>query len=569
MSRIFISYRREDSEIWAARLEESLKREFPSDQVFRDVTTIAPGVDFVDALDAALRETVAAIVVIGPSWLSVTDKKGNRRLDQPKDFIRQEVAASLGREGVRVFPVLVDGAQMPGEEDLPEPLKPLWRRNALDLTVRHWDNDVAELVRHLRQVPGLTTPVPSADSREDVDAAPHPSPPPVGPPSRRRTLWAGVTLLIVSGVVAIALSQFDLTGKKPVQPVPPLVTPPVAQPKDSGAPPSREATPQQPDTRAAAPPEKPASAVTLRGQDSYTKAFGFSENLVELAGTVQSLSAGRVRFEVLPAGAVVRPLDVMDAVAKGILDFAWVAPGQFAGKDVTFALVDSPPFGPAPADYLRWRKDPAVKRIIDELYSRHGVRAIPGGVIWLADLWTNQPIRTAADLKGRKIRTSGSLMPEIFNRAGASSVALPGGEIAPAMERGVIDSVQLLDPATGVKLGFPNFARALYFPGRLAPAEGIDLLVNPAKWEALDPAARRVVEEACERNAREMVEGGRDAQKVAVSTVALKGVVVEEFPRDVQDLLRRAWHEVVAKKRSNPMFERLYGTPERYSAGGR
>jgi len=132
-------------------------------------------------------------------------------------------------------------------------------------------------------------------------------------------------------------------------------------------------------------------------------------------------------------------------VAAVSLEYAWATPGLLAAKDETFSLVDSPPFGPAPADYLKWRQDPAVKPVIDELYSRHGVRAIPCGVVWLADLWTNQPLRTAADLKGRKVRVAGSLRVEIFKRAGASYVALPGGDIYPAMEKGVVDSVQFLD----------------------------------------------------------------------------------------------------------------------------
>ena len=155
MARIFISYRRDDSDIWVSRLVEELCKHFPSDQVFQDVASIDPGADFVESLDKALGTAAVMLAVIGPGWLSATDKQGRRRLDLPGDFVRQEIAESLRRPGVRVFPLLVNGAQMPAEEDLPDPLKALHRRQAFDLTVRHWHPDVAQLVQTLKRVPGL------------------------------------------------------------------------------------------------------------------------------------------------------------------------------------------------------------------------------------------------------------------------------------------------------------------------------------------------------------------------------------------------------------------------------
>jgi hypothetical protein len=134
MARIFISYRRQDSDIWVSRLVEELRKHFPPDQVFQDVASIEPGADFVKSLDKALGTAAVMLAVIGPGWLSATDKQGHRRLDLPGDFVRQEIAESLRRPGVRVFPLLVNGAQMPAEEDLPEPLKPLAYRQAFELT---------------------------------------------------------------------------------------------------------------------------------------------------------------------------------------------------------------------------------------------------------------------------------------------------------------------------------------------------------------------------------------------------------------------------------------------------
>src|SRR5262245_60313862 len=137
MARIFISYRREDSDIWVGRLTDELRKHFLPEQIFQDVASIAGGDNFRTALDEALATAAATLVVIGPRWLSAIDNKGRKRLEQPTDLVRQEVAESLRRPGVRVFPVLVERAEMPADEDLPEPLRPLAQRQASELTVRH------------------------------------------------------------------------------------------------------------------------------------------------------------------------------------------------------------------------------------------------------------------------------------------------------------------------------------------------------------------------------------------------------------------------------------------------
>jgi formylglycine-generating enzyme required for sulfatase activity len=157
-ARIFISYRREDAEYPVGRLAEDLRQHFARDQVFQDIASIDPGADFVEALQRALDTCAAVLVVIGPKWLTVADRQGRRRLDAPDDWVRHEIAESLRRPGVRVFPLLLD-AEMPSAEELPEPLRPLTRRQAFPLTGRHWVKDVAELVEFLKKVPGLAPPL--------------------------------------------------------------------------------------------------------------------------------------------------------------------------------------------------------------------------------------------------------------------------------------------------------------------------------------------------------------------------------------------------------------------------
>lgn len=205
MGRIFISYRREDSDIWVSRLVDELRKHFPPEQVFQDIGSIDPGADFVEALEKALNTAGVMLVVIGKHWLSATDKQGRRRLDMPGDFVRQEIAESLRRPGVGVFPLLVNGAEMPAEEELPEPLKPLHRRQAFELTVRHWPQDVAQLVQTLKRAPGF-----SDDRRADEDFTLEEvaTPKARDPTSNKRSLsWA---LQIIAGLmISVALYWND------------------------------------------------------------------------------------------------------------------------------------------------------------------------------------------------------------------------------------------------------------------------------------------------------------------------------------------------------------------------
>ena len=131
--QIFISYRRDDSSAWAGRLSDRLSSHFPSNQIFMDVDTIEPGIDFVEAIEESVGSCDVLIAVIGTRWLNSSNSAGKRRLEIPEDSVRVEVSTALKR-GIRVIPVLVEGATMPEAADLPDELKALVRRNALKLS---------------------------------------------------------------------------------------------------------------------------------------------------------------------------------------------------------------------------------------------------------------------------------------------------------------------------------------------------------------------------------------------------------------------------------------------------
>lgn len=142
--RIFVSYRREDTQWFAGRLADSLSAYFGDRRVFRDVDGIAGGADFGAAIHDSLTASDAVIVVIGRHWLDASDSDGRRRLDQPDDWVRQEVGTALDK-GVPVFPVLVEGAPMPRTEDLPPALQKLTRFNAIPISDSRWETDTERL----------------------------------------------------------------------------------------------------------------------------------------------------------------------------------------------------------------------------------------------------------------------------------------------------------------------------------------------------------------------------------------------------------------------------------------
>ncbi len=148
--KIFINYRRGDDAGHTGRLFDRLQDVFPSEQLFLDVDNIAPGLDFVRVLNERVAECDIVLAVIGKGWMDARDAGGNRRLDDPDDFVRIEIASAL-EQGKRVIPVLVGEAQMPHPEDLPEALRPLVRRNAVRLTHERFRADTQGLIKAIRE----------------------------------------------------------------------------------------------------------------------------------------------------------------------------------------------------------------------------------------------------------------------------------------------------------------------------------------------------------------------------------------------------------------------------------
>jgi uncharacterized membrane protein YidH (DUF202 family) len=192
-SEIFISYRREDASAYAGRIYDRLVKEF--EKVWMDVGALKPGADFVEHIHAAVGSADAFLVVIGRGWLNAKDEDGGRRLDDPDDFVRTEVALALAGKPL-VIPVLVGGAVMPDDEELPPDLVPLAHRHAVTLIHEDWEAGIARLVTALREiVEPVAVPEPSPPPPEEPSAV-EPEP----PPTRRPVL---ATALGLAGAVAL------------------------------------------------------------------------------------------------------------------------------------------------------------------------------------------------------------------------------------------------------------------------------------------------------------------------------------------------------------------------------
>lgn len=182
MSGLFLSYRRDDSRDIAGRLSDRLRQDFGSEQLFLDIDAIPAGTDFEAVLTERLQRCDVLLAMIGPQWENIADSGGQRRLDDPQDFVRREIAAALRRNDVRVIPVLVSGARMPRAANLPDDLKALAARQSYELRYERFNADANDLVAQLAKV-----------------VKPHRTP--------RYTLWAAgaLGLLALLGAVAMVL----------------------------------------------------------------------------------------------------------------------------------------------------------------------------------------------------------------------------------------------------------------------------------------------------------------------------------------------------------------------------
>ena len=295
MGIVFINYRRDQTAGEARALFNSLVQQLGADRVFMDVDNIALGRDFREVLRQRLDDCEVLLALIGRGWADARDAAGQRRLDQPNDFVRLEIATALQRT-VAVTPVLVQGARMPQVDDLPEDLKPLSFRNGFELNHQTWDSNVRELVARLGMAPAR---------RDDA-------------PRSRAPVVAGAAALAVAGAAG---AWFALQA--PSDPAPDAV-PTVA------AAPSTAASPVE--AAASAPPPAPPASATLAAASAAD-----STPSPEAATVVPSASAP-VPEALRPPPAPVVPAAATPPSTVQALMAALVGPDAQARQDASATL---------------------------------------------------------------------------------------------------------------------------------------------------------------------------------------------------------------------------------------
>lgn len=194
--KIFISYRREDTSGESGRLKDKLEQVFGQENIFYDVETLEAGLNFDQSIAKALNESKVLLAMIGPHWLKVVDSKGVKRIQKPDDWVRKEIAEALKR-GLRVIPILVNGADMPDQEELPEDLKELSLKHAQELSSSRWNYDVGELTKVLEKI---------IVKKSEPQPQPRPNPNPfVQPISQPKSWWSKYYLWVLGGIVGFLL----------------------------------------------------------------------------------------------------------------------------------------------------------------------------------------------------------------------------------------------------------------------------------------------------------------------------------------------------------------------------
>lgn len=164
---IFISYRRDDAKHAAGRLVDRLITGVGRDKLFLDVDNIEPGLDFVKVLNEEVAKCDVLLALIGPQWLEARDAKGNRRIDNPADFVRIEIEAALARD-IRVVPVLLDGAELPVAGSVPPSLEPLRRRNAVRISHERFASEADDLATAMKRALGMVEVVAAVPGQKAV-----------------------------------------------------------------------------------------------------------------------------------------------------------------------------------------------------------------------------------------------------------------------------------------------------------------------------------------------------------------------------------------------------------------
>ncbi|MCX7253947.1 MAG: twin-arginine translocation signal domain-containing protein [Burkholderiales bacterium] len=304
------------------------------------------------------------------------------------------------------------------------------------------------------------------------------------------------------------------------------------------------------------------STQTLRFQSTWPAKDIFHEYALDFSKKVNDMTGGELKIEVLPAGAVVPAFGLLDAVSKGTLDGGHGVVVYHYGKNPALALWGSgPSFGMDANMLLSWHKYGGGKELLEELYKTVGanVKSYVYGPMPSQPLgWFKKPITKVEDMKGLKYRTVG-ISIDMFTAMGVSVNALPGGEIIPAMDRGLLDAAEFNNASSDRLLGFPDVAKVCMLQSFHQNAEQFEILFNGAVYNGMAPKLRSILDYAVEASSADMSWKAVDRYSKDYSEMQTKQNV--KFYKTPDSILRnqlKVFDEVVAKKSAeNPLFKKI------------
>ena len=305
-----------------------------------------------------------------------------------------------------------------------------------------------------------------------------------------------------------------------------------------------------------------AQTTTLRFQSTWPAKDIFHEFANDFAKKVNDMASGRLRIEVLPAGAVVPAFQLLDAVNKGTLDGGHGVVAYHYGKNTALALWGSgPAFGMDPNMVLSWHYYGGGKALLEEIYKSLNIDVVSylyGPMPTQPLGWFKKPIANVAQIKGLKFRTVG-LAVDVFKELGAAVNPLPGGEIVPALDRGLIDAAEFNNASSDRVLGFPDVAKNCMLQSFHQSGEQFEILFNKAKLEALPAELRATIDYAVQASSADF--SWKAIDRNSKDYIELKTKDKVNFYKTPDAILRAqldAWDKVTAAKSGeNPFFKRV------------
>jgi TRAP-type mannitol/chloroaromatic compound transport system substrate-binding protein len=303
------------------------------------------------------------------------------------------------------------------------------------------------------------------------------------------------------------------------------------------------------------------TATTLRFQSTWPAKDIFHEYANDFATKVNAMASGKLKIEVLPSGSVVPAFQLLDAVNKGTLDGGHGVLAYHYGKNTALALWGSgPAFGMDPNMVLSWHNHGGGKALLEEIYKALNIDVtsyVYGPMPTQPLGWFKKPIAKVEDLKGLKFRTVG-LAVDIFKELGTAVNPLPGGEIVPALDRGLIDAAEFNNATSDRILGFPDVVKNCMLQSFHQSGEQFEILFNKAKLAALPAEIRSIIDYAVQASSAEMSWKAIDRNSKDYDEMKKQGIKFYKTPDAILRAQLAAWDKVIAVKAGeNPLFKKV------------